>query len=115
MLTATCHLLLATCYLLLAACYLPLPSTCYYSLDLEIVRNVSGNLNIFSKKLLRNEGLKQVVLCRNLSDDGELSKKQNWQCMQAEEIMGISQKLMCSMLKEIVFIEIPETMCCLTL
>ena len=78
------------------------------------MQSVSGNLDIFTEKFLQNKGIKHNILWRNLSDDGDLSIKQNCQWMQAEEIMGISQKLMFSVLKKVISVEIPVILCCLT-
>ena len=79
------------------------------------MQSVSGNLDIFTEKFLQNKGIKHNILWRNLSDDGDLSIKQNCQWMQAEEINGYFTKTDVLYAKKIISLEIPETLYCLTL
>ena len=61
----------------------------YGASDLQIVQFVSGKIgNIL--------GLKRMTLLRNASDDGYVFKETKY--ISSEEIMGMSQKLICSML-----------------
>ena len=66
-----------------------------FSTDLEIVKSVSGNQNVFAENFLRKEDwVKNAWLCTEMFlMIGICSKKQSCLCIPAEKIMGMLQKL----------------------